>query len=140
MISVCLVKRGTFIQGARRAGLWLALIAFALKSVIPQGYMIGAVEGQRIPITLCSLSGGAAFLNLETGAVEVDGKPQPQKNDGQGHCPFALTGSLTLPLQMVAALPPRDIAIAALISPRADQLPATPTGPPPPARGPPSFA
>lgn len=134
---------GSLHKGIRQAGLWLVVMAFTLRAIVPQGFMVGAVEGQRIAITLCSPSGSSVFLDLRTGAIEVDDKPgipDPQSNDGHGACPFATTSSLVVPTQIAAVLAPNQWVVAAPVGPRADQIFAESTGPPQPARAPPFSA
>lgn len=121
------------LQEMRRAGLWLALVAFLLKAAIPAGYML-AQEGPAT-VVLCT-AGGAVTVALDQPTQHDDGAPEAAKSD---HCAFAgLTApALAAPDVSIAAPVARYVAVAA--PPRVAHAAISQTGPPLPARGPPTF-
>jgi hypothetical protein len=117
-------------HAARAAGLWLALLAFALKGFVPAGYMVSANAGAPM-VVLCTAQGAMAV------ALDEDGAP-PQKQQDQ-HCAFAMAAPAAQAPTHIALAAPRAFAIAFASTPSPESIHADHTGPPLPARGPPSF-
>lgn len=127
------MNRGGFLQRLRTAGLTLALFALVFKAMLPPGFMLSADEGQRIVVTLCG--GGETVLDLNGGS------PDHAPAGGGPQCPFAFTSAPVLSPPEVAAPVPLLLAIDRAEAPFNDfAARAVSTGPPLPARGPPTFA
>ncbi|MGY6272555.1 DUF2946 family protein [Achromobacter denitrificans] len=91
-----------------QAVLWLALLALALRALIPAGYMPDsrALHDGRLEVTFCSAAGGPPSLAL---ALSADGKDKAAHDAaGSGaQCPFGLLAHLTpAPAAAPAALVP----------------------------------
>lgn len=117
----------------RRAGLWLALVAFMLKAAIPAGYML-ASEGPAT-VVLCTANGAV------TVALDAPGGGHDQNTPAANadHCVFAgLTApALSTDVVSVAAPLQRFVHVTTAIAVENDAV--SQTGPPLPARGPPTF-
>lgn len=125
----------------RAAGLLLALIAFALKAALPAGFMLAPAHGAPI-VVICSGQGPvAATIDPHSGALAPLGDaPDDQRRAGDQICPFAaLTPIAPAPILVVLAAPLSASVPAETLATIPD-APQTPTGPPLPARGPPTLA
>jgi hypothetical protein len=127
----------------RRAGLWLAMAAFALRLAVPAGFMLAPDASNHLVVTLCSATGPqTALMDLKTGEISP-AKPvgdHQKKDKTDPPCAFAglAVAALTPAETQIAAPLQQSAAIAAT---PAQMRPAlVPTGPPLPARGPPTFA
>lgn len=125
----------------RRAGLWLAFIALALKIAIPAGFMV-APDRHQLVVQLCSGNGAAAVLDLETGKIveHGSGKNGESKSEHNQPCSFAAAAiAADAPNETVLDIPLRE-EMTASFRPLDLRPQLAPTGPPLPARGPPHFA
>ncbi|MBI1214503.1 MAG: DUF2946 domain-containing protein [Alphaproteobacteria bacterium] len=108
------------LAAARRTAAVLALIAFALRSLIPDGYMpdVSAHHGKRaglVSIVLCSGTGPVTVLMPQSA---LPGAPQKQSPSKPAHhhapCPFAgafaqgLMTAFVVPAPFVQAAPASD--------------------------------
>ncbi len=116
---------------ARAAGLWLALLAFALKGLVPMGYMLSADAGAPM-VVLCTAQGAV------TVALDDEGAPPPVAKDQS--CAFAMAAPAALAPTPISFAAPLSAAIEAPATPSAEAMHADHTGPPLPARGPPLHA
>jgi hypothetical protein len=123
---------------ARRIFTQLFVLALALRSLVPAGFMLApsAVDGGRVTIVICTGHGPQPL------DVDGSGKPLPSKPSASDHglCPFAascpivpLCEETTLSAQAVAASSARLPGKAQLVLAR-HELPAPARGPPSPAR------
>ncbi|MGE0829164.1 MAG: DUF2946 family protein [Hyphomonadaceae bacterium] len=137
-----MLGRGAFLKRLRLAGFWLAFCALVFKAAIPAGYMIGADAGDRIAVTLCSLSGDIqATLDLKTGRIVEHGADGHQTSEGGDHpCAFALAAAPLAPSGEAALAAPIGASLRFDQAALALRPQITPTGPPLPARGPPQYA
>jgi hypothetical protein len=130
----------------RAGGLVLALVAFALKAILPAGYMLDARAG--LAIEICGSDG--AWYDAAAGEIVYGAKPahEPSDNSGSGqdsegldqHCPYALMGAPALFEPSALLVAPR-FAFVVAPSARVDVVSAAGvSGPPLPARGPPNLA
>lgn len=123
------------------AVLWLALVALALRALVPAGYMpdTRALHDGRLAVTFCSAAGDLSVRRL---ALSFDGSKTDHDTAGTGaQCPFALLAhvapvpapALTTLLLTAAAHPPHVSVYRA--------LPVQPAqGPPLGSRAPPLLA
>lgn len=131
----------------RRWGLAHALAAFALlamavRALVPAGYMLSAESGRFVTVTLCSgLSTTQAVIDRETGAVQGEGGHQDNSADGEhAPCVFAQAAPMAAP-----EIAPSILIAATLVeAPRAAQTLIAPgrglAAPPPFQTGPPATA
>lgn len=120
------------------------MAAFALRLAVPAGFMLAPDASNHLVVTLCSATGPqTALMDLKTGEISP-AKPASDhhQNKDKADPPCAFAGLA------IAALTPAEAQIAAPLSQSA-AIAATPgqlrpalipTGPPLPARGPPTFA
>ena len=133
-------------HGLRRAGLWLALIALAIKVAVPAGFMVGTDAHNQLAITLCSGHGSAeATLDLTTGQIIEHGLEDktPKIDDKSKHsqiCPFASAAGMATAPSLASLAAPFTVALDVDTRPLWLRPQLSPTGPPLPARGPPLFA
>jgi hypothetical protein len=112
--------------------LWLALLALALRALVPAGYMpdARALHDGRLEVTFCSAAGGLSVLNV---ALSPDGGGKAG-HDAAGtgaQCPFGM-------LAHVAPAPaPALTPIVLTAGPHTRLPPAYRALPPQPAQGPP---
>lgn len=129
------MKRGA-LMAMRQAGVILALFAFALKALVPAGYMVapgGTIE-------LCGSMGAKTVVLNSDGSVRGDAPSQQDEAQFDSSCVFVALATPALPAADITLEAPR-IAYAAFTATPLAALPAAPhTGPPLPARGPPSHA
>lgn len=118
--------------GVGRAVALAVLLAFALRALIPIGYMPTA--GQPFELVICSPSG------THTISLEPDDDTAPAQAVGASDCPFA-------PAVMAAGLPPTALALPVRLLAPVQVLPngsvlahAVRTGPPLGPRAPPQAA
>ena len=128
----------------------LALLAAAVRVVIPVGYMVAPADssGGFLKLTLCGGSGGVAYLDLQTGAVSLAdqgdeegplGDPEPSHT----HAPCAFASP---PPLAAAPTGPRIAGApwAFASTPQLDRTTIEPgrglVAPPPWSTGPPPFA
>jgi hypothetical protein len=119
------------------------LLAFAVRALVPGGYMIGeSPNGRFLTITLCSSASPAdVFLDLKTGQVVEHGDTgdQPDKSKHDAPCAFASVAHLAAPRAPTLVNAPLRLAIVAANA--ADSV--TPgrglAAPPPWATGPPPL-
>ncbi|MBL8551398.1 MAG: hypothetical protein JNJ73_15545 [Hyphomonadaceae bacterium] len=138
-----MAKRGAFLQRIRAASLWLALLAFAFKALLPAGYMLDKAQGQRLAIVFCNPVGATseAYLDLETGEIVHDKGDQRRDDPKQAHCPFAVAAAPALDAPHTDIPAPAGVAFAWAPAARAPETGALEiAGPPLPARGPPILA
>jgi hypothetical protein len=123
--------RRSFLERLRTAGLLLALFALTFKALLPPGYMLSTDADNRVVVTLCM--GGEMVLDL--------GDDAPAQDQSSAHCPFAFTSAPALaPPPAVEAA--QSFAVLSVDAPpeRAGASDHDATGPPLPARGPPTHA
>lgn len=127
----------------RRAGLWLAMAAFALRLAVPAGFMLAPDSANHLVVTLCSGTGPqTALMDLKTGEISPN-KPagdHHQKDKADPPCAFAGIAVAALTPAEVQIAAPLRLSAAALATPAQERPALAPTGPPLPARGPPTFA
>jgi hypothetical protein len=127
----------------RRAGVWLALIALALRIAVPAGFMVAADSNNRLTVTLCSGHGPvAAAIDLATGQIVANGhgagsgdRPAQPDADAQQTqpCHFAVA-AVTAPAPQEVSVSAPIAAIAAFPRPAREVRPQiVPTRPPLPA-------
>ncbi|WP_313388427.1 DUF2946 family protein [Achromobacter aegrifaciens] len=118
-------------SAARARGvLWLALLALALRALVPAGYMpdARALHDGRLEVTFCSAAGDVSALAL---SPEDKGKAGHDTADAGALCPFGL-------LAHVAPAPAPALTPLLLAAGRhALPAPASATPPTPAAAGPP---
>ncbi len=120
---------GGVLQRMRRAGVFLALFAFALKAMLPAGYMVAA-RADGLVVELCGTLGAER-------ADHDDRKSQHDQRQSDAHCVFATLSAPALTADAIALPAPRG-AHATFVATPYRAAPAAPhTGPPLPARGPP---
>ena len=119
----------------------LALIAMAVRGVIPSGYMLApsAAPGQFLNIIVCHGDGSGyapAVIDLKTGKrVDQDQKSGQSDTGKNTPCSYAATAHFSLPAPAGKLAGPVAPAIAARLS-RAFIVPGQGlVAPPPPARG-----
>jgi len=122
--------------------LWLALLALALRALVPAGYMpdTRALHDGRLEVTFCSAAGDLSVLNVAL-PTDGNGKAGHGAADTGAQCPFGLLAHVTpatappmTPLLLTAAGHPPP-------PPAPPFLPAQPAqGPPLGSRAPPSRA
>lgn len=122
--------------------LWLALLALALRALVPAGYMpdARALHDGRLQVTFCSAAGGLSALSV---ALSPDGSASAGHDaaDTGAQCPFGLLAHVA-PATAPASTP---VLLARSASvPRAVTALVLPTqaarGPPVGSRAPPSLA
>jgi hypothetical protein len=133
-------------SGFARALAAFALLAMAMRALLPAGYMVApAHDGRLVAITLCSGHGPVdAFIDLNTGAV-LDGGEAPDEGPENAPgpdapCVFATLAQLSAPETEGA---PAVVArwTLAVQPPRIEQASARGLAAPPPwATGPPATA
>lgn len=133
-----------FASGVRARILFaFALVAFAMQSLVPAGYMLDRDPGDgRLLVTICSgIDEVPAVLDLETGAVTplaagaADGHPEAQTE----LCDFTLAAGAALPTSPGLEPLPVDLS-PAVFTLTESRLPRGPGGQArPPARGPPTL-
>lgn len=120
----------------------LAFLAVALKVAIPAGYMVaGPTNDSPFAIVLCTDQGRVLVQPGE--ALSTTGQHDKAPGDGQGgdgHCLFAGHAAAAPPPSSAAAAPARFVAYEAYLpSAKPSVSPGRGiSGPPLPARGPPS--
>ncbi len=125
-----------------RAVLWLALVALALRALVPAGYMpdARALHDGRLEVTFCSASGDLSALTLALSSGD-QGKSGHDTADSGALCPFGLLAHLAP--APAPAITPLLLAAGrhALPAPLRETLPAqTAAGPPLGSRAPPFLA
>lgn len=126
-----------------RGVLWLALLALALRALVPAGYMpdARALHDGRLEVTFCSAAGDLSTLSVALAGGGSDGDSGHDAANTGAQCPFGLlahvapapTPALTpilLPTGRYVAPPPVYRALPSL----------GPQGPPLGSRAPPSLA
>lgn len=133
-------------RAARARGvLWLALLALALRALVPAGYMpdARALHDGRLEVTFCSAAGNLSTLNVALARAGGDGGG-PSGHDAAetgAQCPFGLLAHVTpaptptptpvlLPAGRYVPPPPAYRALPALAA----------HGPPLGSRAPPALA
>lgn len=124
-----------------RGVLWLALLALALRALVPAGYMpdVRALHDGRLEVTFCSSAGDLSTLSLAVGG-EPGGKTGHDAAETGAQCPFGLLAHvapaplpfitpIVLPVGRYAPPPPAYRALPALAA----------HGPPLGSRAPPSW-
>ena len=122
----------------RRSAASLLLLAFALRALVPIGYMpdFSATSKGVFKVVICSAMGAKTIL------LDVDGKPTPdQKNsDHDQPCAFAGLAAVGLPTPDVAPLAVPEFHFSNLIPRLAHQMPPSRAGPQLGSRGPPQVS
>lgn len=90
-------------DACRRIALWVLLGVFALRALIPVGYMpdFGSLAEGTLKVVICSSAGS------KTIALDAAGNPVPSKHTGKADHPCAFTG------MAVAAAPTADFELTA---------------------------
>lgn len=118
----------------RHLALLVAVLALAVKALVPAGYMVSA-PGRTLTITLCADASG----QMLTHTVELPGKPAP--TDKTPTCAFAALGFAALggadPVLLAAAL---VFILLVAFTAAAPPLVAAAGHLRPPLRGPPAIA
>ncbi|MBA2125410.1 hypothetical protein DLM45_04125 [Hyphomicrobium methylovorum] len=127
--------------GARRAGGWivrLLAIAFALRSLVPVGFMpdVAAAQDGNFRVIICTVHGMVAVEVDETGKI-VPGKTDAKT--GQ-QCTFSVLGTLLLPTLDGGVILSVRRVIAAELPMLAVDLPPVRAGPQLGSRGPPTIS
>ncbi|MFD4841320.1 DUF2946 family protein [Achromobacter sp. NPDC058515] len=115
-----------------RGVLWLALLALALRALVPAGYMpdARALHDGRLEVTFCSAAGDLSTLSVAL-SPEGGGKAGHDAADTGAQCPFGL-------LAHVAPAPAPALAPILVSAGRRTTLPPVYRAlPPQPAQGPP---
>jgi hypothetical protein len=136
---------GGVLHAWRTAGLWLALIALALRVAVPVGFMLAPDSHNRLTVTLCSGHGPVtAQLDLTTGEISTDHKPVPSPSDkgkADAPCTFAaMSVAIAGPPPAIGIPAPRALSVSSSRAPLVERPSLQPVGPPLPARGPPQRA
>lgn len=99
----------------RRALFALALIAIAVRALIPAGFMLaaGGPSRDQIVVTLCSSHGGGqAVLDLATGQlVDDDAAPSDDAGSKDAPCVFAAAALLAPPMAAPVSTPALHFAV-----------------------------
>jgi hypothetical protein len=102
-------------SGLGRALVVLALLAMAVRAVVPAGFMLApSHNGDLLTVTLCSGHGPVeALMDLKTGAITPkDGDHTPKKSTAaDAPCVFAAVAPLATPAQ-----PPTLIVHSVMVS------------------------
>lgn len=129
-------------EGLRHVFLTLAAFALLVKILVPTGWMVGPrSEALPFPIVICT---GDGMMTLAAGEIPPDQDGQHAPGDSSAkHAPCAFAG------QGSALAAPLVVAVADVVFGYAAPSATTPapyrsgpgiTGPPLPARGPPTFS
>jgi hypothetical protein len=113
-----------------------ALLAIAVRALLPAGYMVAPTQDGFMSVSLCS--GHQVVMNLATGEIsDANGAPPAQKQQGDAPCVFATAATLAAPEVTIALPAPlarnAHVAIAAVHAAPGRGLAAPPpwsTGPP----------
>ena len=122
--------------------LWLALLALALRALVPAGYMpdARALHDGRLEVTFCSAAGDLSTLSVAL-SPDSGGKARHDAADTGAQCPFGLLAHVApapapMPAPMLLPAAPRTLP-----APVHRALPAQPAqGPPLGSRAPPPLA
>lgn len=122
--------------------LWLALLALALRALVPAGYMpdARALHDGRLEVTFCSAAGDLSTLSVAL-SPDSGGKAGHDAADTGAQCPFGLLAHVApapapMPAPMLLPAAPRTLP-----APVHRALPAQPAqGPPLGSRAPPPLA
>jgi len=122
----------------RHVSMTLAVLALALKIIIPPGFMPAAATANTLPFALVLCTGQGAVTVQAGQALPVGDKPAPIKPAHESPCAFA-GQALATPPPVWAIVEPTPHQYEPLQQARPPGLaPArSVTGPPLPARGPP---
>ncbi len=125
-----------------RGVLWLALLALALRALVPAGYMpdAGALHDGRLAVTFCSAAGDLSTLTLALSPGDKS-KAGHDTADTGALCPFGLLAHVAP--APAPALTPLLLAVGLHAPPApASDAPPAPTAPGPPlgSRAPPFLA
>lgn len=120
----------------------LALIAIAIRAVVPVGFMLSASPDRWIVVTMCSGAGPMQMaLNLETGEHregEAPSHEDPSKAVHHAPCVFAAAATPAPPASVAILAPPIEIfAEATRTFPESVSVGRGLAAPPPWATGPP---
>ncbi|AKQ54115.1 DUF2946 family protein [Bordetella hinzii] len=109
--------RATPLPRCRAAVFWLALLLFALKALVPQGFMPGSPHGGTL-IQLCSASG----------PIWVQGPSKADHAPDERHAAQAAACSVGAAVAAAALLgaPPAPVPVAEQVFPIAARAPPTP--------------
>jgi hypothetical protein len=120
----------------------LALLFFALRAVMPVGYMpdLGALKHGQVRIVICTGSGTQALLVDEAGQPVRDAAGHSRPHAAAGDCAFGIATVQALALPDAPATIARSAVIAALpIAGEGHALRPLAQGPPVGPRAPPSL-
>lgn len=136
-------------RGAYRALAILAIAVFAMRALVPAGYMLApGQDGNTISVQICSGHGPLyALLDLETGEITTP-TDQPQDagpshdSDPDAQAPCAFAGGGAFAVLGPAILPPEilPVSTASVLAPDSRGPPAGAALSPITARGPPATA
>jgi hypothetical protein len=120
----------------------MALLALAIGSLFPSGYMLDARAGG-LEVTLCTQGGNVTAYLLADGTLVQDGQNAPLHNDqSDGPCDFAFHSGPALAQFSPNAQPqPKFVAVRSPLLAKHSIAPGRGlAAPPPPKTGPPSQA
>jgi hypothetical protein len=120
---------------SRHGAVWLALLAIALRALVPAGWIPGDLS-QGIPFVICTTDG------LVTFPFDIDGRPPPKhdgKSAGDSGCVFAAAAPLAMPARAALPTPPSSVAHAGSL-PEEQAVASLLTFDRPLVRGPPLFS
>lgn len=123
-------------SSGRKEGAWLmaALLAVALRVLVPQGYMADHRNDLPFALVICTAQGAVA--------QDASRFPQPEApaHDSRKPAPCAFAGLGAAP-PLTCAAPPQPAGFMVIAAPRLSPVAARPgqglAAPPPPATGPP---
>ena len=118
----------------------LILLAFAIRAVVPAGYMLNSAPQSGVSVVLCSAHGLIEVkVDPVTGEVSLAKKsPDNQSGKDDSPCAFSAIAKIAPPSTGFKLVAPRELAV---LAPPVSHHVAPGQGltaPPPPATGPPS--
>ena len=119
----------------------LVLLAFAVRAIIPAGYMINAAPQSGVMVVLCS-SHGLLEVKVDpvTGEVSFAKKaPSNQSDKDDSPCAFSVIAKVAPPSTGLVFVAPRELAALAPLSSHSVTPGQGLTAPPPPSTGPPTH-
>jgi hypothetical protein len=122
----------------------IALIAMAIRALVPAGFMVAPDRDRWLVVTLCSGSGSTqTLLNLGAGAHDDGERPANREQDSGVHqapCVFAAVAHLAAPVGLADVVRPKPIvAPIAIASSHWVAIGRGLAAPPPWATGPPAL-
>ncbi|MEQ1754986.1 MAG: DUF2946 family protein [Micropepsaceae bacterium] len=119
----------------------LVLLAFAVRAIIPSGYMINSTPESGVMVVLCSAHGLlAAKVDPVTGEVSFEKKaPSNHSDKDDAPCAFSAIAKVAPPSTNFVFDAPRELAALVPLPSQGAAPGRGLTAPPPPSTGPPAH-